>query len=69
MRFALILVAVLVVGCKRTDFVDCNDICQDLAALCQQAVAVIENDVPLQVSAATQCLDSYARCRSACNGQ
>jgi hypothetical protein len=48
---------------------DCNDICQDLAALCQQAVAVIVNDVPLQVAASTQCLDSYARCRSACNGQ
>lgn len=67
---------VLVVGlvafclcCKRSDYTDCNDICQDLAALCQQAVAQIEKDIPLQVAAATQCLDSYAKCRSACSGQ
>jgi len=72
MRPWLILIVALVsfhVACKRTDYMDCNDICQDLAALCQQAVAVIVNDVPLQVAASTQCLDSYARCRSACNGQ
>jgi hypothetical protein len=71
-RWLILLVAlvpVLSVGCKRTDFADCNDICQDLAALCQQAVAAIQGDIPLQVAASTQCLDSYARCRSACNGQ
>jgi hypothetical protein len=69
MRFALMLVLVLSIGCKRSDYTDCNDICQDLAALCQQAVASIEKDIPLQVAAATQCLDSYAKCRSACSGQ
>lgn len=68
MKFLAVALLILV-GCKRSDFVDCNDICQDLAALCQGAVAQIEKDIPLQVAAATQCLDSYAKCRSACNGQ
>lgn len=68
-RVALIVVFVSAFGCVRSDFADCNGTCQDLAALCQQAVAQIQNDVALQVAASTQCLDSYTKCRSACNGQ